>query len=214
MSARAVLFDLDGTLVDSLPSIVGAANALLADLGAEPITDALGASFVGWGERVFLEKLIAARGLSADAEALRQPYLTHYEDLARETRAIPGTREALDSLKVDGVLLGLVTNKPRAPLGPSLVAAGLDGLFDIVIAGDDLPKRKPDPAPLRHAMAELGVERAIYVGDSPVDSEAAARAGLPFLLYTEGIVGVPEGAVACTASFNDYRYLRGILQVI
>lgn len=201
---RVVAFDLDGTLIDSLPGIASAANALLADEGLPPIPASQVAGYVGHGERVFLQRLIADTALDgARYDDLMQVFVRHYVDVGRDTPLFPGVRAVLDDLKARDVRLALVTNKPAAPLAPVLAGTGLDGVFDIVVAGDTLPTRKPDPTPLRFAFDRLGAS-GVYVGDSPVDAETAQRAGVPFLLFTEGIRTVPTDAIPHNAKFSDF----------
>ena len=115
-----VIFDLDGTLIDSLPGITDATNALLAEWGLPPIGADLTKRFVGRGERVFVERLIAATALDpSDFEALVARFIVHYKIAAETTVMMPGARAALNDLKGAGYPLGLVTNKPRAPLIPT-----------------------------------------------------------------------------------------------
>ena len=125
---------------------------------------------------------------------------------------MPGVIKALEALKADGVPMGLVTNKPRAPLTPTLETVALTPFFDVILAGDDLEKRKPDPAPLYEAIRRLGAERCIYVGDSEVDAETAERAGQVFVLYTEGIRSVGVAEIPHEVAFNDFRMLPAIIR--
>ncbi len=208
-----VLFDLDGTLIDSLPSITDAANAVLSEQNLPPIGQDKTVGFVGRGERVFVERMIAATDLDPDAfDALLARFVEHYKVSAASVRLMPGARDAVDVLRDVGYPLGLVTNKPRAPLGPTIDAAGLADAFDIVLAGDDLERRKPDPLPLAVAMERLGGETCLYVGDSDVDAETAKNAGVPFALYTEGIRTMPVESLPHDAAFDDFRDLPGIVR--
>lgn len=208
-----VIFDLDGTLIDSLPSLTRAANVLLANHGLPPVTAAVVNGFIGHGERVFIERLIAATGLAPeDFDALLEAYIPIYKIAALETVLMPGVPAALERLKSDGMQLGLVTNKPRAPLIPTLETVDLTRFFDVILAGDDLSRRKPDPEPLYEAMRVLGADRCIYVGDSDVDAETARRAGQVFVLYTEGIRTVPVEDIPHDVAFNDYAMLPAILE--
>jgi phosphoglycolate phosphatase len=208
-----VVFDLDGTLIDSLPNVTDAANGLLADADLPPLSPDVVVNFVGRGERVLLDRLIAATELSgADYDALMEAFIEHYKRAAADTQVFPGVAEALETLKNDGFPLGLCTNKPRAPLVPTLEAAGLDDIFNIVVAGDDLPKRKPDPAPLRFILSELGAETCIYVGDSDVDAETASRACVPFLFFTEGICAVPIAEIPYDAAFGTFSELPELVR--
>lgn len=208
-----VVFDLDGTLIDSLPSLTKAANALLERRGLDALPEETVSGFVGRGERVFLERLIATTGLDGgDFDALLAEYIPLYKTAALETLLMPGVVEALEALKADGVPMGLVTNKPRGPLVATLETVALARFFDVILAGDDLEKRKPDPAPLHEAMRRLSATRCIYVGDSEVDAETAERAGQVFVLYTEGIRGVEVSDIPHEVAFNDFAMLPGIVR--
>lgn len=203
-----IIFDLDGTLIDSLPGITDAANAVLAEFELPSIGEDLTIGFVGRGERVFVERLIAATDLDPHAfELIVSRFVVHYKASASSTRLMPGVREALDILKQDGFSLGLVTNKPRAPLGPTLENVGLSDEFEVVLAGDDLERRKPDPLPLITAMKQMGGSRCIYVGDSDIDAETAQNAGMPFVLYSKGIRTKPIEEIPNDAVFDDFKDL-------
>ena len=212
-SMLPVVFDLDGTLIDSLPNVTEAANGLLEDDGLPPLSPDVVVHFVGRGERVLLDRLITVTDLKVgDYDALMGRFIEHYKRAAAKTRLFPGVAEALTELRHAGFALALCTNKPRAPLIPTLAAAGLTETFDLVIAGDDLDKRKPDPEPLRYIMSELGVERCLYVGDSEVDAETAGRAGVPFLFFTEGIRTVPIAEIPHDAAFANFSELPELVR--
>lgn len=209
----AVIFDLDGTLIDSLPNVRDAANAVLHAFDQPPLDARTVAGFVGLGEQVFVDRLIAATDLEPSSRAdILSKFIAEYKRVALETRPFPGVVEVLQAFQNRGVPMGVVTNKPRAPLVPTLEAADLSRYFASVVAGDDLPLRKPDPAPLRHAMAELGVDRCVYIGDTPIDAETAARAGMPFGLFTEGIRTVPLEDISCDFSFSRFGDLPNMLR--
>ena len=210
-----VVFDLDGTLIDSLPDITRAANALLADEGLPPLSQATVGGFVGLGERVFMERLIEATALlPRDYDRLMPPFIEHYKAATAGTRLFPGAREALRRLRDLGAPLALCTNKPSAPLAPTLKAAGLVDVFDVIVAGDTLPVRKPDPAVLRHVVEALGSCGCVYVGDSETDAQTAANACVPFILYTDGIRQSPVEAIPHDAAFSDFRDLPGIYRAV
>lgn len=207
----AILFDLDGTLIDSLPNVTDAANAVLSERGLPPLERKQTAGFVGLGEQVFMDRLIAATALDPlDRDAHMESFIGHYKVEALKTQLFPGAKDALNALKEKGFSLGLVTNKPRAPLLPTLETAGLSTVFDAVIAGDDLPKRKPYAEPIWHALKLIGAKTCVYVGDSPTDAETAQNAGVPFVLYTEGIRTVPVSAIPHDVVFDDFQELPEI----
>ena len=210
-----VVFDLDGTLIDSLPDITEAANALLRDEGQPSIGPEIVAGFIGLGEQVFLTRLISATALVPDDfDRLMPRFIEHYRGATGNTRLFPGVREALDHFRAAGVPMGLCTNKPSVPLWPVLEAVGIRGDFDVIVAGDTLAARKPDPAPLLHIMSELNVSRCVYVGDSETDAETAQRAKMPFALFTEGIRQSPVKAIPHDAIFSDFADLPRIHEML
>ena len=205
---KAIIFDLDGTLIDSAPDIHLACNAVLSDLGMGPVTLAQVRGFVGHGAGVLVQRLITAVGLpQTDHAAILAAFLARYETAVHLTRLYPGVRGALDRLRGAGWQMGLCTNKPLAPTRAVLAHLGLVGDFAVVIGGDSLAQRKPDPAPLRATLAGLGADRALFVGDSEVDAETAQRAALPFALYTEGYRKTPIAQLPHDMAFSDFTAL-------
>lgn len=208
-----IVFDLDGTLIDSAPDIHAAGNAILAAEGLPPVTYAQARSFIGNGARVFVERL--ERASAGENEPLRTGrmralFAAEYETAHALTTVYPGAEQALLRLKSQGWRLGLCTNKPLAPTRAVLAYRGWTGLFEVVIGGDSLPVIKPDPAPLHAALAPLGDGPAVYVGDSEVDAGTAGAAGVPFALYTEGYRRTDLSAIPHDAPFADWAELPDI----
>jgi len=181
---RALLLDLDGTLIDSRRDLAAATNRLLAEAGLAPLPLATVCSFVGPGARALVRRSLEAADpegrVPRSPEVLRR-FLGHYEEvLLDSTVPFPGVREGLVELRSAGVGLAVVTNKPIAPTRTILDGLDLSGMFTVVLGGDSLPTKKPDPAPLIAAAEALGVEldRCLMVGDSDVDMDAAANAGV------------------------------------
>ena len=204
----SVIFDLDGTLIDSAPDIHGAVNHMLRDVGVEPLTMVEVRSFIGNGVRVLVQRVMDARGLTAPHPDLLARFLLHYNAApAVLTLMYPGVRAALVTLRDFGHPLGICTNKPEATTRMILQAFDLEQFFISVIGGDTLPVHKPDPAPLLSACAALGGD-CVFVGDSEVDAETAVRAGVPFVLFTQGY---RRGPVEAAAQFADYAALPGVL---
>nr|WP_320133513.1 phosphoglycolate phosphatase [uncultured Holophaga sp.] len=186
-----ILFDLDGTLLDTIPDLAEAANRMLHELrqperSLEEIT-----SFVGDGIRALVQRTLF-EGRPTDAglhESGYQAFLRHYAEVnGLATRPFPGVTETLQILLKRGYRLGCVTNKSEAFITPATDRLGLTGCFGSIVGGDTLPQRKPEPEPLLHACRQLGIppKRALMVGDSPNDALAARRAGIPVLLLTHG----------------------------
>lgn len=212
-----ILFDLDGTLIDSAPDIHAASNAVLADEGLPPLTFEQVKGFIGQGVQVLIDKIAGAQGRGDDA-ALRTRMLAkfsaRYEEAVTLTLPYPGVPAALAVLAAAGHRMGVCTNKPAAPARAVLRHVALDGYFGAVIGGDSLPQRKPDPAPLHLAHEMLGGGPVIYVGDSEVDAETALRAGMPFALYTEGYRKTPVEALPHDAPFSDFAALPGLVAAL
>lgn len=210
-----VVFDLDGTLIESLGSIAAAANATLADQKLPALAARDYAGFVGWGEGVFVDKLINATDLDGSKrDAHMASFIRHYKKAGTSVSLMPGAEDALRRLAARSVKLGLCTNKPRVPLEPILHATPLGQILDIVIAGDDFEKRKPDPLPLFKAIEALGSTTCLYVGDTQIDAETAKSADVPFALYTEGIRTVPIEDIPCDFAFKDFNELSDIYEQI
>lgn len=190
---RLALFDLDGTLVDSVPDIAVALNRALIELGhAEASLDEVRA-WVGTGARD-----LAARAVSRDmqgsddapaVDALYSRYLAHYaERVCIETEIYPGVKECLAFLREHGVMLACVTNKPEGIAKELLDTLGLAAAFAMVLGGDTLPWKKPDPRPLLHVMEQFDVAatEALMIGDSATDIYAARRAGIDCVCVSYG----------------------------
>ena len=207
-----LIFDLDGTLVDSAPDIHAAVNRMLADAGEPPLSPETVRSFIGNGVPTLITRVIHARGHAPDATRQadwERTFLLHYEaDSATLTTLYPGVFAALQALAALGHPLALCTNKPEAPARHILDAFGLTPLFPTLIGGDSLPTRKPDPAPL---LAATGGHPALFVGDSEVDAETALAARVPFLLFTEGYRKSPVEALPHADRFAHFDELPALV---
>lgn len=211
----AIIFDLDGTLIDAAPDICATANTVLAEEGAAPISLEETKSFIGNGARVFVERMSKLRNLpEAGLEARHRRFQQVYVEAHDHTVIYEGAVAALDDLRAAGHRLGLCTNKPLLPTQSVLAHFDLGGYFDHVIAGDSLPQRKPDPAPLQAVVAALGVSPVIYVGDSMTDALTAKSAGVPFLLYTEGYNHGRLAEMERTATFSHHCDMVAQIQSI
>ena len=180
--ARLVVFDLDGTLVDSARDIAAAVNAALAALepGTAPLPLERVVGFVGDGARVLIERVLQHRGSSLRPDRVLPLYLEAYrERLLDTTQLYPGVAEALDELSGSGRELAVLTNKPGDLSRTILNGLGVGSRFARIWGAGDVPARKPDPAGLRALLAELGAaaEEVWLVGDSPTDVETARAAG-------------------------------------
>jgi phosphoglycolate phosphatase len=190
---RLVAFDLDGTLVDSVPDLAMAVDVMLNEWGYSAVGEENVADWVGNGSRVLVERAIRhASGQEPDEQTLTQAhdaFLYHYGRAPCEhTRVFPGVREALAVLHDRGLKLVVITNKPYAFIAPILEALGLGDYFDYAIGGDSLPQKKPDPAPLLHVAERFSIlpQACLMVGDSRHDIEAGRRAGFRTLAVPYG----------------------------
>jgi len=210
----SIVFDLDGTLVDSAPDIHAAANRMLSDEGLAPLDLETVTSFIGNGIPNLVGLLMRARGISADRHSVMvERMMDHYSARATElTRPYPGVPQALERLRSAGYRLGVCTNKFKAPAVQILNALDLGQFFDVVVGGDSLSVKKPDPAPLRLAFERMGDGIHAYVGDSEVDAETAQAAGVAFALFTEGYRKSPADTLPHTFLFNDFNDLPEMMQ--
>lgn len=184
---RLILFDLDGTLVDSIEDITAAANHALAPLGVQPAHAGETRAMVGEGPARLIEKLLVARGLTLDVEPLVRKTVEYYRShLAVHTVPYPGVTKALASLRA--YRKAVVSNKPGALTDGLLRELRIDHHFDAVLGSDALPDRKPSPAPILHLMERFGTspKETVIVGDSPVDVTAGRAAGIWVVAVTYG----------------------------
>ena len=212
--SRAVVFDLDGTLIDSAPEIHAAVNRLMERHGFSPFTPAETRGFIGRGVPHLVACCLDARGRGDDAllhARMIAEFIESYETAVGLTALYPGVVAALEALGWDGLRLGLCTNKPAGPARAVLAHLGLSAHFPVVIGGDSLGTRKPDPAPLCAAFEGLGAPGGLFVGDSEIDAETAARAEVPFVLYTEGYRKGPVAGMTHDRRFADFADLPGIV---
>jgi phosphoglycolate phosphatase len=194
---KAVLFDLDGTLVDSAPDITAAVNELLAASHLPPLSVPQVTKMIGGGVRKLVERAFAASAVSPTAAALEQAhrdmrpiYLRHLTGL---TRLLPGAREAVVHFSGAGIPMAVTTNKPQVAARTILLHFGLFERLGALVGGDAVTNPKPAPDMLFFALEKLGVEPrdALMVGDSISDVKAARAAGMPVALIRGGYTETP-----------------------
>lgn len=207
--ARAVLFDLDGTLLDTIGDLAEAANLMLAELGRPQRPLAEIHSFVGKGLPNLVRRCLTenAAATEDEIEAAISVFRRHYTVVnGLGTRIYPGILETLEALRARQCKLAVVTNKAGDFTLPLLERMGIAGHFEAVVSGDTLPVKKPDPAMLFHACELLGVAagEALMIGDSANDALAARAAGMPVLLVTYGYSeGMPVDTIECDGLLSN-----------
>ena len=210
-----VLFDLDGTLVDSASDIAAAVNRLLAELGHEQVDEATVRSWIGDGARQLITQALRHAGDLQDVDAVMPRFMRHYADcLLLDPRLYPGVEATLSALRANGVRMAVCTNKPAQFVPPLLEALGIAAYFDAVLGAGDLPERKPHPLPLLHLAEGFGVDigQCLMVGDSGADAGAANAAGAPLVLVSYGYRREFDlhgcGALAVIDRFDQLLELR------
>jgi phosphoglycolate phosphatase len=202
---RAVLFDLDGTLVDTAPDMAAALNLLLEEQGASPLPYQNIRPVVSNGAAA-----LVTLGFGADLEAkreteLRQRYLEIYQEaLCNESRLFSGYNEVLEHIELRRIIWGIVTNKPAWLTTPLLDELRLNDRAACIVSGDTVDQRKPHPMPLLHAakLISVSVENCVYVGDAVRDVQAAHAAGMRSLVASYGYI--PDNEQPDTWSADGY----------
>ncbi|MGF1644847.1 MAG: phosphoglycolate phosphatase [Thiotrichales bacterium] len=188
-----VLIDLDGTLVDSVPDLAFCVDEMMRELGMPAHGEAAVRHWVGNGverlvKRALLNQLDGEPDAELFARALPIFMALYQENTSKRSGLYPGVREGLDYLKASGYRIGCVTNKAAQFTTPLLRDLGVHGDFELIVAGDTLPQKKPDPAPLLYAAARLGCtpEQSLMIGDSQSDVKAARAAGFQIVCMSYG----------------------------
>ncbi|PIE14793.1 MAG: phosphoglycolate phosphatase [Rhodobacterales bacterium] len=207
-----VVFDLDGTLVDSAPDIHAAVNLMLADEGIAPLTLPCVTGFVGHGLPHLVRLVMGHVGIDkARHQEISQAVLTHYNAVSGQlTRPFSNVIAALNILQKAGHPMGICTNKPEAPAWNLLAVMGLARFFTHVVGGDSLDVRKPDPRPMQTVFDALGGQ-GVYVGDSEVDAETARRGDMAFALFSRGYRKTDVAEIPHAYAFSDFADLPGIV---
>ena len=192
----AVAIDLDGTLLDTLPDIAEAADRMLTELGRAPAGAQIVRGYIGNGIPTLTKRLLTGR-IDGEPETevfevALASFERHYrETFTRRSRPYPGVVPGLQRMRAAGLRLACVTNKSASFTLPLLAATHLSEYFELVVSGDSLPKKKPDPLPLLHVAGQfaLAPERLLVIGDSDNDASAARSAGCPVVCVPYGYRG-------------------------
>lgn len=218
MNKQLLIFDFDGTLIDSVPDLADATNAMLTTLGKDTHPLDTIRNWVGNGSRMLVERALVGKievledELTVEeAEHAEQVFFDAYKNLSdSKTVAYPNVDSGLRQLKEAGYTLALVTNKPIRFVPKILESFGWTSLFDMVLGGDSLTTKKPDPAPLLHVCDKLGVmqDKAVMIGDSRNDILAGQNAKIDTLGLSYGYnYGQDIRDLNPTAAFDDFATL-------
>ena len=220
LPCEALIFDLDGTLIDSAPDVCASVNRALGETGRRELTLEETKDMIGWGGRVLVEKALALTGEPGnpdDIDRVLQGFLDGYAAHPVEhTTLFPGVLEALERFEADRVNMGICTNKPTKTTSPVLEALGLERFFKLVSCGDSVPHRKPDGRHVLLVAEGLGatVETAAMVGDSESDITAAIDAGVKSVVVTFGYAHAPVEELGADALIDRFEDLPDALAAI
>lgn len=218
MVKKYVIFDLDGTLIDSVPDLCREISLFLNKHGRRALTESETVSIIGNGAAMMLRgayKLTGEAVGESEMPALLDAWVRQYADAEMSlTYAFPRVPETLERLKTDGFKLAVCTNKPHEPTLAILKKLDLAKYFDVVLDADALPVRKPRPEPLWEAVKRMGGtnDSAVMVGDSEADADAARNAGFPVVLLTYGYSHVPFNEIKPDALIDDFGELPDVLK--
>lgn len=212
---RTILFDLDGTLIDSVPDIAPALNRLLAARGLPGFAEQAVAGMMGDGAKVLVTRALAARDRTPDDATVAEFIADYTAHNAERTFVYPGVAAALERLAQDGWRMAVCTNKPAVAAHSVLAALGLGRWIAAVGGGDSFATRKPDPAHLLATLAAAGGERgrAVMVGDQHNDVAAAMGCGMPCVFAAWGYGPIETGAAAAAVA-RSADELPGLLDAV
>lgn len=214
---KAILFDLDGTLVDSAADMAAALNHVLVQDGFPELSVAAVTRMIGGGIPLLIERALVAHGEEATQERVAAVYPRYREAYisraVEQTRLFPGVADVLQACREKGARLGVCTNKPEEISRVILSGLGVDSLFDVVIGGDTLAAKKPDPAPVLEGLERLKCAPAegLMVGDSAADANAAKAAAVRAILVTFGYSQDPVRSLPNDGIVESFADLPGAI---
>ena len=221
LPVKAIVIDLDGTLLHTAPELAEAANRMLRDMGRAPVSQDLLKSYIGNGIHWLVKRALTGDMYAEPDAALFDKalpiYEKHYTVLSCNSKPFQNVVQGLDAMKAAGFRLGCITNKVERYTTPILKNSGLAPYFEIVVAGDTLPEKKPHPMPLLHSAKFFGVpvEQLLLVGDSLSDAQAARAAGCPIICVPYGYNhGEPVETLNVDAVIPDLAALLPLIKRI
>jgi phosphoglycolate phosphatase len=220
MSAPTIVFDLDGTLVDTIGDLLATLNTLLGELGCEPLPSEETRPMIGHGARALLQRGLTARGLrldEAELNALHRRFLAHYEaNIAVHYRPLPGLTEALDRLDARGYRLAVCTNKLEHLARRLLDELNMTQRFAAIVGGDSFAYSKPDPRILVDTITASGgrTDRAVMVGDSATDVDTARAAGIPVVMVDFGYTAIPPAELGGDRLISSWPELDAAVEAL
>ncbi len=216
MSNPIIVFDLDGTLIDTAPDLIATLNLVLTLENIPPVPFEKARAMIGGGVRPLIEEaLIAQRQHVAEAaiDALFEQYIRHYQEhIAVHSRPYPGCEEALQALEAQGFVLAVCTNKYESLSVRLLDALGLKERFVAICGQDTFPMKKPDPEMLIRTIRQAGGDsnRAVMVGDSNTDVQTARAAGIPIIGVDFGYTDIPMAELAPDRLISHFQQLPAL----
>ncbi|MEC9022137.1 MAG: phosphoglycolate phosphatase [Pseudomonadota bacterium] len=216
---KGVVFDLDGTLIDTLPDILAALNKIMVGEGLREIRAEEGKTFIGGGAYNLIEQAFSAIGIDPEdpkIETAFQQFLINYEkDPTSRSRFYPGVQDFLRTLQLSGIKMGVCTNKPVGLTRKIISKMAIDHYFeDAILGGDSLDIRKPNPQHLVGVIELMGLRpnNVIMVGDSETDIKAARGAGVPIVVVDYGYTSIPHDLLGADALISSFFELPDVMR--
>ncbi len=210
---ESIIFDLDGTLIDSVPAIRASLNVVLDLEGIPPMSDGEVTNFVGFGARWMIAEILSQRKRvlpSKRLDDLMSLYFVEYLRVSEEyTKLYDGVYEVLEQFSKKGIKMAICTNKPGPTTSTVLTNLGLSKFFDAVLTENDVKHKKPDPRHIYDTLKAIDktTGESIFVGDSEADMEAASAAGIRSICVTYGYCHIPFSKIKATAFIDNFRQL-------
>jgi phosphoglycolate phosphatase len=221
MTSHTVVFDLDGTLIDTAPDLIGATNHALQDAGFAPVDAQFIRPVISFGARAMIAAGIRHQGyevVESELDATFETMIAFYSrNIAVQSRPFPGLIDVLDALQAGGHTIAICTNKREDMARQLIEELGLTAYFKVITGRDTFPVCKPHPEHLLNTIrrAEGLANRSVMVGDSTTDYETAKAANVPIIGVTFGYTDVPVAELDCEAVISDYRdFLPALYAII